>query len=83
MGYSSNHPRPDLEDPILPDAVEDLTPEFEWPEAGPSKAGGAQRSALSDQTLGPKAIAAMTGALTTSLLSKYLPTSAGGKSDSQ
>ncbi|BEI86134.1 hypothetical protein CcaverHIS002_0604210 [Cutaneotrichosporon cavernicola] len=56
------HPHPDVEVPDLPDIMEDM--DFEWPEAGPSR----QRSALSDATLGPKAIAAMTGAVTTSLL---------------
>lgn len=72
MGYPHHPPRPDLEFSELPDAVEDLAPNLEWPEAGPST--GVERSALSDRTLGPKAIAAMTGALTTSLLSAYLST---------
>lgn len=52
--------------------MEDLAPELEWPEAGPSTTA-IERSALSDRTLGPKAIAAMTGASATSLLSKLLP----------
>jgi hypothetical protein len=65
MGHTRHppHARPDVELPELPDALDDL--DFEWPESGPSR----QRSALSDATLGPKAIAAMTGALSTSLLS--------------
>lgn len=59
---------PDLEIPGLPDASEDLSQDFDWPEAGPSK------PAANSGIVGPvgaKAIAAMTGAMTTSLLSEF------------
>lgn len=66
MGHTLHppHARPDVELPDLPDAMEDLA-DFEWPESGPSR----QRFVASEVRLGPKAIAAMTGALATSLLS--------------
>lgn len=51
----------DLEQPMLPDLNESLA-ELEWPEAGSSKMPA-------PPNLYPKAVAAMTGAMATSLLS--------------
>ncbi|KAK4685168.1 hypothetical protein P7C73_g4993, partial [Tremellales sp. Uapishka_1] len=64
---------PDLIYPDLPDAEADIPlgraraaslDDFEWPEAGPSGSGGEAKLG----PLGSKAVAAITGAITTSLL---------------
>ncbi|KAK8844575.1 hypothetical protein IAR55_006422 [Kwoniella newhampshirensis] len=81
---SSSHPHPDLTIPLLPDAEDlplpqsrsfsqggmNLRPqlegeEYEWPEAGPSTI---KKNEPSVGPFGAKAVAAMTGALATSLL---------------
>lgn len=53
----------DLEQPLVPDLNETLAEEYDWPESGPSKMPAAPN-------LYPKAVAAMTGAMATSLLSE-------------